>query len=252
MSREHGGNCDIQDLSRGSKIFFLVYVDGAGSLVGDLHFTQGDGEITFCGAIEMAGWVHMKVSIIPGSMAKYGIKNPIFKPSPTVPTYNDYVMSEGISVDESGKQYYLDVNVAYKQACLNAIEYLKKFGYAGAQASISGAVDVPNACAALGQPAFDQSIATAIDCKRRLLAYPDPRPSHLARVLQRIPGRPVRFCVFWPISCADGPHGVGPPGFKAGFWRGGGAGPSMPPWPARRQTPQLLPLPPERGRGCAA
>ena len=62
--REHGGNCDIKDLSRGSKVFFPVYVDGAGLSVGDLHFSQGDGEITFCGAIEMAGWVHMKVSLI--------------------------------------------------------------------------------------------------------------------------------------------------------------------------------------------
>jgi formamidase len=161
--REHGGNCDIKDLSRGSKIFFPVYVDGAGLSVGDLHFSQGDGEITFCGAIEMAGWVHMKVSIIPGGMAMYGIKNPIFKPSPIVPTYNDYVIFEGISVDESGKQYYLDVNVAYRQACLNAIEYLKKFGYSGAQAysilgtapvqgHISGVVDVPNACATLWLP----------------------------------------------------------------------------------------------------
>ena len=161
--REHGGNCDIKDLSRGSKIFFPVYVDGAGLSVGHLHFRQGDGEITFCGAIEMAGWVHMKVSIIKGGMAKYGIKNPIFKPSPIVPTYNDYVIFEGISVDESGKQYYLDVNVAYKQACLNAIEYLKKFGYSGAQAysilgtapvqgHISGVVDIPNACATLWLP----------------------------------------------------------------------------------------------------
>ncbi|MEX1166027.1 MAG: acetamidase/formamidase family protein, partial [Hydrogenophaga sp.] len=80
-----------------------------------------------------------------------------------VPTYNDYVIFEGISVDESGKQYYLDVNVAYRQACLNAIEYLKKFGYSGAQAysilgtapvqgHISGVVDVPNACATLWLP----------------------------------------------------------------------------------------------------
>ncbi|MDI3380125.1 formamidase [Xenophilus aerolatus] len=161
--REHGGNCDIKDLSRGSKIFFPVYVEGAGLSVGDLHFSQGDGEITFCGAIEMAGWVHMKVSIIKGGMAKYGIKNPIFKPSPIKPVYDDYVIFEGISVDESGKQYYLDVNVAYRQACLNAIEYLKKFGYSGAQAysilgtapvqgHISGVVDVPNACATLWLP----------------------------------------------------------------------------------------------------
>jgi hypothetical protein len=111
------------------KVFFPVYVDGAGLSVGDLHFSQGDGEITFCGAIEMAGWVHMRVSLIKGGMAKYGIKNPIFKPSPITPNYNDYLIFEGISVDEQGKQHYLDVTVAYRQACLNAIEYLKKFGY---------------------------------------------------------------------------------------------------------------------------
>ncbi len=161
--REHGGNCDIKDLSRGSKVYFPVYVDGAGFSVGDLHFSQGDGEITFCGAIEMAGWVHMKVTLIKGGMAKYGIKNPIFKPSPIKPVYNDYLIFEGISVDEQGKQLYLDVNVAYRQACLNAIEYLKKFGYSGAQAysilgtapvqgHISGVVDVPNACATLWLP----------------------------------------------------------------------------------------------------
>jgi formamidase len=138
--------------------------------MGDLHFSQGDGEITFCGAIEMAGWLHLKVDLIKGGMAKYGIKNPIFKPSPIVPTYNDYLIFEGISVDEQGKQYYLDVHIAYRQACLNAIEYLTKFGYSPAQAyailgtapcqgHISGVVDIPNACATLWLPidifAFD-------------------------------------------------------------------------------------------------
>lgn len=161
--REHGGNCDIKDLSRGSKIFFPVYVDGAGLSVGDLHFSQGDGEISFCGAIEMAGWVHMRVNLIKGGMAKYGIRNPIFKPSPITPTYNDFLIFEGISVDEHGGQHYLDVTVAYRQACLNAIEYLKKFGYSGAQAysilgtapvqgHVSGVVDIPNACATLWLP----------------------------------------------------------------------------------------------------
>jgi len=168
--REHGGNCDIKDLSRGSKVYFPVYVKGAGLSMGDLHFSQGDGEITFCGAIEMAGWLHLKVDLIKGGMAKYGIKNPIFKPSPIVPTYNDYLIFEGISVDEQGKQYYLDVHIAYRQACLNAIEYLTKFGYSPAQAyailgtapcqgHISGVVDIPNACATLWLPidifAFD-------------------------------------------------------------------------------------------------
>ncbi len=55
------------------------------------------------------------------------------------------------------------MHVAYRQACLNAIEYLKKFGYSGAQAlsilgtepiegHISGIVDIPNACATLWLP----------------------------------------------------------------------------------------------------
>ncbi|MEX2617401.1 MAG: formamidase [Alphaproteobacteria bacterium] len=161
--REHGGNCDIKDLSRGSRVFFPVYVPGAGLSMGDLHFSQGDGEITFCGAIEMAGWIHIKVSLIKGGMRKYAIRNPIFKPSPITPNYKDYLIFEGISVDEAGGQHYLDVHIAYRQACLNAIEYLKKFGYSGAQAyailgtapcqgHISGVVDIPNACATLWLP----------------------------------------------------------------------------------------------------
>ncbi len=161
--REHGGNCDIKDLSRGSKVYFPVYVKDAGLSVGDLHFSQGDGEITFCGAIEMAGWIHLRVKLVKDGMRKYGVKNPIFKPSPITPKYDDYLIFEGISVDEQGKQHYLDVNVAYRQACLNAINYLEKFGYTRAQAyailgtapvqgHISGVVDVPNSCATLWLP----------------------------------------------------------------------------------------------------
>ncbi len=174
--REHGGNCDIKDLSRGSKVYFPVYVKDGGLSVGDLHFSQGDGEITFCGAIEMAGWIHMKVELIKDGMAKYAIKNPIFKPSPITPKYDDYMIFEGISVDEDGKQHYLDVHIAYRQACLNAIEYLKKFGYSGAQGygilgtapvqgHISGVVDVPNACATLWIPTkiFDFDISPTSD-----------------------------------------------------------------------------------------
>ena len=161
--REHGGNCDIKNLSRGSSVYFPVYVEGGGLSMGDIHFSQGDGEITFCGAIEMAGYLDIRVSLIKNGVKKYGIKNPIFKPSPLEPRYSNDLIFEGISVDEAGKQHYLDVHVAYRQACLNAITYLKKFGYSGAQAyailgtapiegRISGVVDIPNACATLALP----------------------------------------------------------------------------------------------------
>jgi formamidase len=162
-------------------------VKGGGLSMGDLHFSQGDGEITFCGAIEMAGWLHIKVDVIKGGMSKYGIKNPIFRPSPITPTYNNYLIFEGISVDEWGRQHYLDVHVAYRQACLNAIEYLTKFGYTKAQAyailgtapvqgHISGVVDIPNACATLWLPtdifAFDV-MPTAAGPVKHIKAGPD-------------------------------------------------------------------------------
>jgi formamidase len=161
--REHGGNCDIKNLSRGSTVYFPVYVKGGGLSMGDIHFSQGDGEITFCGAIEMAGYLDLRVHLIKGGMAKYGVLNPIFRPSPLEPNYTSYLIFEGISVDESGKQHYLDAHVAYRQACLNAIAYFTKFGYTGEQVyailgtapvegRISGIVDIPNACATLAVP----------------------------------------------------------------------------------------------------
>ncbi|QQZ07605.1 formamidase [Heyndrickxia vini] len=171
--RENGGNCDIKNLSKGSRIYFPVFVDGAKLSVGDIHFSQGDGEITFCGGIEMAGWIDLRVDVIKGGMEKYKIKeNPVFKPGPVEPHYSDYLVFEGISVDETdGKQHYLDAHIAYRRACLNAIEYLKTLGYTGEQAymllgtapvegRINGIVDIPNACCTVAIPTqiFDKDI----------------------------------------------------------------------------------------------
>ena len=75
--REHGGNCDIKNLSRGSRCFFPVFVEGAGLSLGDLHFSQGDGELSFCGAIEMAGITTLKVDIIKGGVEKFAMTMPV-------------------------------------------------------------------------------------------------------------------------------------------------------------------------------
>ncbi|MBD2074701.1 acetamidase/formamidase family protein [Phormidium sp. FACHB-592] len=170
--REHGGNCDIKNLSKGTRIYFPVYVEGAKLSMGDIHFSQGDGEISFCGAIEMSGFIDIHVDIIKGGVEKYGMVNPIFKPGPVEPRFSEYLVFEGISVDEfTGKQHYMDVHIAYRRACLNAIEYLKKFGYTGEQAylllscapvegRVSGIVDIPNACCTVAIPTaiFDKPI----------------------------------------------------------------------------------------------
>lgn len=162
---ENGGNCDIKNLSRGSKCYFPVYVKGAKFSVGDLHFSQSDGEISFCGAIEMPGVLSIKTSVIKGGMEKLSIKSPIFTPGDVQNHYGPsrYLTFEGFSVDEEGNQKYLCATTAYRQACIRAIEYLRKFGYndyqiylllstAPIEGHIAGVVDVPNACTTLGIP----------------------------------------------------------------------------------------------------
>ncbi|CAH9118895.1 unnamed protein product [Cuscuta epithymum] len=177
--RENGGNCDIKNLSRGSKIYLPVFVEGANLSTGDMHFSQGDGEVAFCGAIEMSGFLELKCEIIRNGMKEYLTPmgptllhvNPIFQIGPVEPRFSDWLVFEGISVDESGRQHYLDVSVSYKRAVLNAIDYLSKFGYSKEQVylllsccpcegRISGIVDSPNAVATLAIPTaiFDQDI----------------------------------------------------------------------------------------------
>lgn len=162
--RENGGNGDINSLTRGTRIYFPVNVKDALLSVGDLHFSEGDGEISFCGAIEMAGWIELKVDLIKKGAEKYNLQQPIFKSAePAEPKYSKFLEFEGFSVDEQDKQYYMDVGVSFRRACLNAIDYLKKFGYTGDQicillsaapveASIKAIVDIPNACTTLAIP----------------------------------------------------------------------------------------------------
>ncbi len=162
--RENGGNHDIKNFTRGARVYYPVHVPGAMFSGGDLHFSQGDGEITFCGAIEIGGYIDFGVDLIKDGMNKYGVHtNPVFIPGPVEPRYSTFMSFIGFSVDEGGRQHYLDAHIAYRRACLNAIEYLKKFGYSGEQAylllgsapiegRISGIVDIPNACCTVYLP----------------------------------------------------------------------------------------------------
>jgi formamidase len=170
--RENGGNCDIKNLSRGCIVYFPVFVPGAMLSMGDMHFSQGDGEVSFCGAIEMSGFLDLKCSVIKGGMDILPVVgpsplsvNPIFEIGPLEPRYSEWLVFEGVSVDEKGVQHYLgtygnlfaqrrtteifryvanpshcenyrllsffssDATIAYKRAVLNCIKYLSKFGY---------------------------------------------------------------------------------------------------------------------------
>ena len=107
-----------------------MHVPGAKFSVGDLHFSQGDGEISFCGAIEMAGVITLKFTVMKNGMKDLDMKSPLFLPGPVEPHYGPgrYLTFEGFSVDEKGVQHYMDATVAYRQATLRVIEYLRRFG----------------------------------------------------------------------------------------------------------------------------
>lgn len=131
----------------------------------------------------MAGVITVKLSVMKNGVADLGIKSPLFLPGPVEPNFGPgrYLTFEGFSVDEKGKQHYLDATVAYRQACLRCIEYLRRFGYddyqsylmmscVPIQGHVGGLVDVsypachalvaldtnivqiPNACMTLGLP----------------------------------------------------------------------------------------------------
>ncbi|TFC81317.1 acetamidase/formamidase family protein [Cryobacterium cheniae] len=162
--RENGGNQDIKNMSKGTRIFYPVFVDGANLSLGDLHFSQGDGEITFCGAIEMGGFIDLRVDLLKGGMDTYGVsENAIFMPGNVDPRYSEWLAFSGTSVTLDGEQRYLDSHLSYQRACLHAIDYLVKFGYSPEQAYIilgaapiegrlSGVVDIPNSCSTVYIP----------------------------------------------------------------------------------------------------
>ena len=81
----------------------------------------------------MGGFIDFHVDLIKGGMETYGVTtNPVFMPGNVEPRYSEFLTFIGISVDhDTDTNYYLDATVAYRRACLNAVEYLKKFGYIG-------------------------------------------------------------------------------------------------------------------------
>ncbi|MET1153992.1 formamidase [Arthrobacter sp.] len=162
--RENGGNQDIKNFSKGTRVFYPVFVNGANLSMGDLHFSQGDGEITFCGAIEMGGFLDLRVDLIKGGMDTYGVsENAIFMPGIVDPRFSEWLAFSGTSVTLDGEQKYLDSFLSYQRACLHAIDYLTKFGYSPEQAylvlgaapiegRLSGVVDIPNSCSTVYLP----------------------------------------------------------------------------------------------------
>ncbi|MEM2204079.1 MAG: acetamidase/formamidase family protein [Sulfolobales archaeon] len=145
--RENGGNLDVRNLAPGSEILFPVFVRGALLSVGDMHYAQGDGEVSVT-AIEMGGVIRLSISLIKDGARKYGLKRPLYRPSPLAEAYKDYICIAGLNLDSAE-----DATSAARDGLLNMIEFLERTGYDRYQAYIlfsvagflrlSQVVDVP-------------------------------------------------------------------------------------------------------------
>jgi len=64
-----------------------------------------------CGGIEMAGAVTLRARVIKNGIKNLALKNPIFMAGPVEPHFSKYLTFEGISVDDAGKQHFLDASL---------------------------------------------------------------------------------------------------------------------------------------------
>src|SRR4051812_28285031 len=78
----------------------------------------------------MSGVITINFKVIKNGLANLGLKSPIYIPGPVEPQFGPgrYIYFEGFSVDEEGKQHYLDTTVAYRQTCHRVFEYLRRYG----------------------------------------------------------------------------------------------------------------------------
>src|SRR5699024_9653202 len=107
--RQNGGNIDVRHITRGTKLYLPVWVEGTLFSIGDTHAAQGDGEV--CGtAIEASMETTVKFTLHKGK----SIQEPRFE-TPAQPT-----------AEADSRGYYVTTGYGediYK-ASQNAIRYM--------------------------------------------------------------------------------------------------------------------------------
>ena len=63
--RENGGNMDVQQMQVGTTLLLPCFVEGCSLFVGDVHYAQGDGEVSGT-AIEMGAKVTLVTEVLKG------------------------------------------------------------------------------------------------------------------------------------------------------------------------------------------
>jgi formamidase len=156
--RENGGNFDVKQLTKGSRLLLPVAVDGALFSTGDGHFAQGDGEVCVT-AVEMAATCVVRFRVHRSEAERKGIRWPRFQRSdyfvdPRFAAPQKFIATMGMPVDDSGANQGENLTLACRNAVLHMIALLQERGYTREQAycicsvavdlRISNVVDVPN------------------------------------------------------------------------------------------------------------
>lgn len=183
--RENGGNMDVKQIVKGTTLLLPCFVKGCLLSIGDVHFAQGDGEVSGT-AIEMDATVTVKVQVRKGLAAF--IRQPHFEGGNQLKRLepDKFYATVGFPIKEGGKvtpyHQYLDgvrigplmnlsedVTLAARDALLQMIEWIVRekkltreqayvLSSVAVDLRISNLVDVPNfaVTAILDLGVFDQ------------------------------------------------------------------------------------------------
>lgn len=156
--RENGGNFDVKQLTKGSKLRLPVAVPGALFSTGDGHFAQGDGEVCVT-AVEMGATVAVRFRVLKGTVASRAMRAPRFSHAgyfapPEWAAPRGFVATMGMPIRDDDVNDGENLTLACRNALLNMIDLLEERGWSREQAyvicsvaadlRISNVVDVPN------------------------------------------------------------------------------------------------------------
>ena len=157
--RENGGNMDVQQMQIGTTLLLPCFIDGCGLFVGDVHYAQGDGEVSGT-AIEMGAIVKVTTEVrkglgasIKGPEVEGGAQIKAIEPSQfyqtigyplktagEVPAPMQYLESEKIANLENLSE---DLTLAARNALMKMIDYIQReYGLTSEQAYILASVAV--------------------------------------------------------------------------------------------------------------
>lgn len=157
--RENGGNMDVKQMQVGTRLLLPCFVEGCGLFVGDVHYAQGDGEVSGT-AIELGAKVTVRVEVLDdlgeqitqphfegGAQLKaimpsnfYATTGLPLKGKGEVPVYDTYLDSQKIADLENLSE---NLTLAARDALIQMIDYIvEEHGLSREQAYVLASVAV--------------------------------------------------------------------------------------------------------------